>query len=56
MSVSVLILLICAVMASLALGVLLAYGICVLMFQIFRVHAQQVATSRVVATTVPLEG
>jgi len=37
--------LICAVLASLAGGVALAYGICVAMFTAFRVHSQSVATS-----------
>jgi hypothetical protein len=35
--------LIAAVMASLALGVLVAYGVCQLMFRIFRVHATSVS-------------
>ncbi len=38
--------LVCAVLASLAAGVLLAYGICVGMFHIFRIHARQAAVSR----------
>jgi uncharacterized membrane protein SpoIIM required for sporulation len=37
------IVLISAVFASLAAGVLLAYGICMAMFGIFRIHARQVA-------------
>jgi hypothetical protein len=42
------IVLICAVLASLAVGVLVAYGVCVAMFEVFRMHARQVAgnTSR----------
>jgi hypothetical protein len=40
---SSLILLVGAVFASLALGVLLAYGICQVMFRIFRVHALSAA-------------
>ena len=40
------IVLVCAVLASLAAGVLLAHGICVGMFQIFRIHARQVAVNR----------
>jgi uncharacterized protein (DUF2062 family) len=40
------IMLVCAVLASLAVGVLLAYGICIAMFRIFRMHAQQVAAER----------
>ncbi len=48
------IVLVCAVLASLAVGVLLAYGICVGMFEVFRIHARQVAENsarRVVAST-----
>jgi hypothetical protein len=37
------ILLVGAVFASLAFGVLLAYGICQAMFRIFRVHAESTA-------------
>jgi hypothetical protein len=37
------ILLVGAVFASLAFGVLLSYGICQAMFRIFRVHAQSAA-------------
>jgi hypothetical protein len=44
--------LMCAVAASLALGVLVAYGVCQLMFRIFRVHATAVAKERVAAATV----
>jgi hypothetical protein len=33
--------LVCAVLASLAAGVLAAYGVCVGMFGLFRVHARQ---------------
>jgi uncharacterized protein (DUF2062 family) len=40
------VMLICAVMASLALGVLLAYGICQVMFRIFHLHAQSAARER----------
>jgi len=39
--------LICAVAASLAFGVLVAYGICQVMFRVFRVHAMAVAKERV---------
>ena len=41
----------CAVMASLALGVLVAYGICQTMFRLFRVHAVSAARSRSDAPT-----
>ena len=37
------IVLISAVLAALAAGVLLAYGICLAMFGLFRMHARQVA-------------
>jgi hypothetical protein len=36
-----------AVLASLALGVLVAYGICMAMFGAFRVHAELAARERV---------
>jgi uncharacterized protein (DUF2062 family) len=38
--------LVCAVMASLALGVLVAYGICQGLFRIFRLHAESAARER----------
>jgi hypothetical protein len=38
--------LICAVLASLALGVLAAYGICHLMFRVFHVHSISAARQR----------
>jgi hypothetical protein len=54
------IVLISAVLASLAAGVLTAYGICVSMFRIFRMHAKQVAAERharsVVSATQVVEG
>ncbi len=43
------ILLVCAVVASLGVGVLVAYGICLGMFRVFRIHATQVAARRVSA-------
>lgn len=36
-------LLICAALASLALGVMLAYGVCRSAFAVFRIHAKSVA-------------
>lgn len=42
--------LICAVFASLALGVLVSYGICQGMFRVFRVHSLAAAQSRVKAS------
>ncbi|MEO8737262.1 MAG: hypothetical protein ABI380_12070 [Edaphobacter sp.] len=53
------IVLICAVLASLAVGVLLAYGICMAMFSVFRIHARQVAiksTRGVVAPSRVVQG
>ena len=41
------VLLVCAVVASLAAGVFAAQGLCMLMFGIFRIHARQVAATRV---------
>ncbi len=41
------ILLVCAVIASLAAGVFLAQGLCTLMFSLFRIHARQVAAARI---------
>jgi hypothetical protein len=40
------IVLVSAVLASLAVGVLVAYGICMAMFGVFRIHARQVAAER----------
>jgi hypothetical protein len=40
------IMLVCAVLASLAVGVLVAYGVCIAMFGIFQMHARQVAAER----------
>jgi hypothetical protein len=37
------IVLMCAVLASLAVGVLVAYGVCIAMFRAFQIHARQVA-------------
>lgn len=42
-----------AVLASLALGVLVAYGICQLMFRIFRVHSMAVSRERI-GTSAPV--
>jgi len=38
--------LVCAVLASLTAGVLVAYGVCVGMFGVFRMHARQVAVGK----------
>ena len=40
------IVLVCAVLASLAVGVLLAYGICMAMFGAFQMHVRQVAAGK----------
>ena len=40
------IVLVCAVLASLAVGVLVAYGVCMAMFRVFQMHVQQVAAER----------
>jgi len=48
--------LVCAVMASLAFGVLVAYGTCQIMFRIFRLQVESAAKERTQAslqTTVP---
>jgi uncharacterized protein (DUF2062 family) len=37
------IVLVCAVLASLAVGVLMAYGVCISMFRAFQIHVRQVA-------------
>ena len=50
--------LVCAVLAALTVGVLIAYGVCILMFRIFQIHARQVASlrRREVAVEAALEG
>ncbi len=40
------IMLVCAVVASLAVGVFVAQGLCMVMFQVFRMHVKQVAATR----------
>ncbi|MDQ2833663.1 MAG: hypothetical protein M3Y50_07950 [Acidobacteriota bacterium] len=54
------IMLVCAVLASLGVGVLLAYGACVAMFEVFGMHARRVAAEkiagRVVAPAQVIEG
>ena len=45
------ILLVCAVLASLAAGVLLAYFICQLLFEIFRMHAESVSNASAPSVT-----
>ena len=46
------IMLVCAVLMSLAVGVLAAYGVCLGMFQVFRIHARQVQARRGVSRAV----
>jgi hypothetical protein len=43
------VMLVCAVLASLALGVLVAYGVCGAMFRVFRMHSISVAKQRALA-------
>jgi uncharacterized protein (DUF2062 family) len=43
--------LVCAVLAALAAGVLVAYGVCLSMFALFRMHARQVAVKSVVSVS-----
>lgn len=38
--------LVCATLASLAFGVLVAYGVCRTAFRVLRIHAGQVAAAR----------
>lgn len=44
-------LLVCAVLASLAVGVLLAYGLCLSMFRVFRLHSISKAKQRATVRT-----
>ena len=46
------IMLVCAVLMSLAVGVLVAYWVCLGMFQVFRIHARQVQARRAVGGAV----
>ncbi len=48
--------LICAVLVSLAFGVLLAYGLCLLLFRLFLAHAVSVAQRRIAPATAPVQG
>jgi predicted phage tail protein len=45
--------LVCAVLASLASGVLVAYGVCLAMFGLFRMTAQQATTKAEAAVRRP---
>jgi hypothetical protein len=46
------IMLVAAVMVSLAFGVLVAYGVCYGMFQVFRIHSESVREARIQAQLV----
>jgi hypothetical protein len=48
-----LLMLLCAVLASLAAGVLAAYGVCVSLFGLFRTHARQAPVKDAVRTAAP---
>jgi uncharacterized protein (DUF2062 family) len=48
--------LMCAVAASLAFGVLVAYGICQVMFRVFRVHQTAEAKTRMNAAQIAIKG
>lgn len=48
--------LICAVLVSLAFGVLLAYGLCLLLFRLFVAHAVAVAQRQVPSATASFQG
>jgi hypothetical protein len=43
------IVLVSGVLASLALGVLIAYAVCLALFGLFKIHARQLAAARVEA-------
>jgi hypothetical protein len=42
-----LVMLVCAVLVALAAGVMVAYGACIAMFGLFRMHAKQIAPATV---------
>jgi uncharacterized membrane protein SpoIIM required for sporulation len=47
------IVLVCAVLAAMAAGVLIAYGVCHAMFALFRIHARQVGRSSADVVSAP---
>jgi hypothetical protein len=51
-----LVMLVSAVLAALAAGVLIAYGVCVAMFGFFRMQARQVVVKPTVRATSVVEG
>lgn len=46
--------LVCAVLLSLALGVLVSYAMCQVMFRVFRVHSLAAARNRSVSKAAPV--
>jgi hypothetical protein len=50
------VMLVAAVMVSLALGVLVAYAVCYGMFHLFRIHSQAVARDRAQASVADVAG
>jgi hypothetical protein len=48
------VMLVCAVFASLTLGVLVSYGLCQGMFRVFRVHSISAARGRMKTAALPL--
>ncbi len=46
------IMLVCAVLMSLAVGVLVAYWVCLAMFQVFQIHVKQVQARRALGAAV----
>jgi len=51
--VSTSIVLVVAVLGSLAVGVLAAYGVCLAMFALFRIHAHTLTTAKPVVKVAP---
>jgi uncharacterized protein (DUF2062 family) len=49
------VMLVCAVLASLAVGVLAAYGVCLAMFGLFRMQARQAVVKSPVRVSAPAE-
>jgi hypothetical protein len=50
------VMLVAAVMVSLALGVLVAYAVCYGMFQVFRIHSQALAREQMQASVTAVAG
>lgn len=49
-----LIVLVCVVSAALAVGVLAAYGVCLMMFAAFRMHVAQTGVKKPMAESAPV--